>query len=367
MASVGNHSLHMFLQWNRKAILRCRLYNSSSTGHIWLICRGLQALVHKPPFLQGWLSGQLAECPGCIVLFLCVWNSRFIALLRNVFGPQCLWLFSARPWDSLSAHVRLWVFQLHGLKTPLPKGTIFPQTQLWLVPGVEKPCHGHFYFLDNCTWDTFCLIGGRGIMLPQALRCNSSQEAAMLSWLSFLRLRHDGFSAAFRFPGSKQKGRRFCGRSLILCPPSTRTLRTVYLNPTTKETNNCPLSLSVGQGPLSLPVHLQLYLWVSFPVKAHPKGACSWEWAIACTALCWELNEVFSGLWIWKFLLKQNIKKNLGYELWEYGSMGKALVAKPLEKGKNKSKNNSEVVFQPPRVNYSTCILPYIINKCNWK
>lgn len=120
MASIGNHSLHMFLQWNIKAILRCRLYNSGSTGHIWLLCRGLQALVHKPPFLQGWLSGQLAECPGCIVLFLCGWNSCFIALLWNVFSPQCLWLFSARPWDSLSVHMRLWVFQLHRLKTSLP-------------------------------------------------------------------------------------------------------------------------------------------------------------------------------------------------------------------------------------------------------
>lgn len=68
--------------------------------------------------------------------------------------------------------------------------------------------------------------------------------------------------------------------------------------------------------------------------------------------------------------LKVKHKKNLGYELWEYGSVGKALVAKPLfdplgPKWKNEKKKNSEVVFQPPRVNYSTCILPYIINKCN--
>lgn len=28
--------------------------------------------------------------------------------------------------------------------------------------------------------------------------------------------------------------------------------------------------------------------------------------------------------------LKVKHKKNLGYELWEYGSVGKALVAKPL-------------------------------------
>lgn len=69
MARIGNPSLHIFLQWNIKAILRYRLYNRDTTGLIWLICRGLQALVHKPPFLQGWLSGELAECPVALCCF----------------------------------------------------------------------------------------------------------------------------------------------------------------------------------------------------------------------------------------------------------------------------------------------------------
>lgn len=151
--------------------------------------------------------------------------------------------------------------QLHRLKTSLPKRNqpSFLKHSSDLCLGWKCPAVVIFIFWITVHETHSVSLWEGGIVLPQALHCNSSQEVRVLCFLSFLRPRHDCFSAAFRFPGSKQKGRRFCELSLIICSPSTRTLGTVYLNLTAKETNTCPLSLSVGTGPLSPPVHPQLY------------------------------------------------------------------------------------------------------------